>query len=552
MFFLRIFTFSMAICLPLASDPCGEAGEGPSPCLEALSPCQCLDHEPHLLTLNDIIEQTFSNNLEIVEQYQNIENSMGIWKQQAGRFDTNLFARFSRLYLRDPVFFQDFIHGKAPLFVVEDKARIAATDLELSLERRLRSGLLIRPSIHVQRLDNDFQVPRVQTTGNLQVTFELPLLRNQGYENIGAGEIAASIAYRASILIFKNEAARVIATVGKAYWQYIYTAERLRTFELAYERTKEFLIGLEKLIAAGEVAATEAHQVRTDLETRRANIERASQELFKAKQALMVLMNIDPEYYNCYKINQKPFEYPDAEEVAKINCEIVDLWIQYALTQRSDYIAYHLYQEASLVLVNQAINALEPELNVAFDIFTNGLEDGRKLAPYIESFNRHVKGVNIKGTISLSSPLCHTFERGVLQSRRSELRRLQAQTMQLLNNIKADIVSRASAIRHYREEVEALTIATREAEQAVIDEIRKFQLGASTVFDIIQLKDRALNTQLSLIEAKLNYVNVLIELRFLSGAILHPDQPTCHIDEHDLVALPRITINSPTRTHPLE
>lgn len=552
MFFLRIFTLFMASYLPLVADPDSETLDDPFPCLEALTPCACLDHKPHLLTLNDIIEQTFSNNLTIIEQYQNIENSMGVWKQQAGRFDTNLFARFSRVYLRDPIYFQDFVHGDRPDFVVEDKARIASTEMEFSLERRLRSGLLVRPSVRVERLDDDFQVPRVQSFGELQLTFELPLLRDQGYENIGAGEIAASISYRASILIFKNEAARVIATVGKAYWQYIYTAERLRTYEEAYERTKEFLIGLEKLIAAGEVAATEIHQVRTDLETRKANIERTSQELFSAKQALMVLMNIDPEYYNCYKINEKPFEYPDSEEVSKINCEVVDLWIQYALTQRSDYIAYHLYQEASLVLVNQAINALEPQLNVAVDISTRGTKDGRTLAPYIESFNRHAKGVNIKGTISLSSPLCHTFERGILQSRRSELRRLQVQTLQLLNNIKSDIVSRASAIKHYREEVEALTIAAKEAQQAVIDEIRKFQLGVSTVFDIIQLKDRALNTDLTLIEAKLNYINVLIELRFFSGAILHPDQPTCHIDEKDLVALPRIHINSPVRTHPLE
>lgn len=513
----------------------------PYTCIETGNPCVCDSEQAKVLTLNDILERVFCHNLSIMEQYQNIENSMGIWKQQAGRFDANVFGRWSRIYQRNPFFIQDLEDGDPPLFIDDARARLATTNLEFSLERRLRNGMLIRPSVVIQRIANNFQIPKVQTTGQVILTFELPLLRNFGYENIGAGEIAAEISYRATILMFKNETAKIIATVGKAYWQYVYSAERLTTFIKAYERTKEFLAGLEKLIAAGEVAASEIHQVITDLETRRGNVERAELDLFTAKQAILILMNVDPEYYNCYKIYEKKIPFPSDEEIAKITCTVVDRWVQYALTQRTDYIAQNLFQDAALVLVNQAINALQPELNVTVDVSSQGLKDGSGLPPYYESFSHNAKGVNIRGTVILRSPLSYVFERGVLQSRRSEYRRLQAQTLQLLNTIKSDVFTRASGVKHYRAQLAAFTIAAREAEQAVIDEIRKFQLGVSTVFDIIQLKDRALNSELSLIDARLNFANVLIELRYFSGLILHPIDLTCHVDEDELVALPNIT-----------
>lgn len=537
-FFQNLFLF-IGVCLP-----CGLLA----------NPCSCLDNPPQELTFNDIIERTFNNNLTIIEQYQNIENAMGLWKQEAGRFDSNISASLSREYVRKPGYFQSVKKGKPPNFVVKELNKIATTQMSVALERRLRSGLLVRPAIVAERVDNNFlfPLPERQTTGQLKLTFELPLLKNFGYENIGAGEIAASISYRASILLFKNEAARVIATLAKAYWDYIYSIKRLHTYERALARTKDFLVGLEKLIAGGEVAATEAHQVRTDLETRIANVQKAQQDVFNAKQTLMVFMNIDAEYYNCYAFEELEFSFPSPSEVESITCEIVDLWIQYALTQRSDYIAHHLLEEAAVVLVNQAINALEPSLDVALDISTQGLSTRDQLSPYIESFNKNARGVSLKGTISLSTPLCHINEQGVLQSRRADLRRFQMQTLEILNNIKADITTRASAIKHSREEVNALSIAVQEADQAVIDEIRKFQLGSSTVFDIIQLKDKALNTELFLLDAQINYIDVLIELRFFSGAILHPDEVTCHIDGDDLIALPKIIIDNFNKQHPLK
>lgn len=504
------------------------------------SSCNCVENGPNeYLSLTDIIDKTFSDNLEIYNRYQEIENRMGLYKQEQGRFDTNLSARVSREYLRGPTFIQT---QDPPLFYNDVKEKTATSELEIFLERRFRSGIFVRPSIFIQRIDDNLQVPKTQTLGQLKLTVEVPLMRNLGYEFIGAGEIAAGLIYQGTVYNFKHQTANIIATVAKAYWQYVYAKERLASFIKAFYQTQEFLEGLEKMIAAGEVAPTEIHQVITDLETRRSNINQGEQDLFRAKQTLMLLMNVDPEEYNCYGIIQKPFPYATEKELRDITCEIVDFWINYAKTQRADYLALHLFQEAATFLVNQAENNLEPELNVTFDVSTRGLKDGKGFPPYPESLASHVRGANLKGTISLNTPLCQSFDRGVLQSRRSDLRKLQAQTSDLLNNIKSDILTRASGIQRFSAEIAALTIAVKEANQAVLDEIRKFQMGVSTVFDIIQLKDRALNSEILLIDAKFNYISTVIELRFFAGLIIPIDELTSHIDEDQIVAIPDVKI----------
>jgi len=511
------------------------------------------------LNLTDIVERTFNNNLTIFEESQRIENSMGLWKQESGRFDANFSSILEREYIHQPVFATciDALDSNERSFR-NVKQQNATTRLEVSLEKRLRSGVLVRPSVRLIRTDlpcpdlpdvcffqSSFcQIPNPQTLGQVRLSLEIPLLRNQGYENIGAGEISASLEYRASILNWKQEVARVIALVTRAYWNYNYAIKRFETYERAFQQTKEFLIGLEKLIAAGEIAATEAHQVRTDLETRRSNMERSQQEIFEAKQTLMVLMNIDPERFTQFEILRSKFLYPTIPETLEITQKVEEQWIESALSHRADFLALQYSEDASLALVHQAINALEPEFNINLDVYSYGLERGRGIRPYYKAFSKHVKGVNARGSVTLVTPICQTFERGVLQSRNAELHRIQFEAMDLKNNIKSQVLNRASAIRHSAKQLKALNIATREADLAVIDEFKKFTLGVSTVFDIIQLKDRSVSADLSLIEAQYNYVNTLIELNFFMGNILPPFEDICYIVEEKIIALPPLSMDS--------
>lgn len=528
-------------------------------CTLTLLAQECDNEMIHELDLADIVERTFNNNLTIFEEYEKVENSLGVWKQESGRFDANFSSILEREYLRMPVFATCLKASQAnKKFYREFKQPSATTRFEASLERRLRSGVLVRPSIQLLRTDipcpvipdtcffqtSSCQAPNPQTIGQFRIAFEVPLLRGQGYENIGAGEIAASLEYRASILNWKHEIARVIALVARAYWNYIYSIKRFETYEKAFFQTRDFLEGLEKLIKAGEIAATDAHQVRTDLETRRSNMERSKQEIFDAKQNMMVIMNLDPETFSNYEILKIKYFYPTIPETLEITQLVEEQWIDSALSHRGDFLSLQFSEDAAIALVNQAMNALEPELNLNLDVYTYGLEKGRGFPPYYRSLEKHAKGINAKGSITFVSPICHTFEKGILLQRTAELRRIQFQTLDLKNTIKSQVLSHASAIRHFSKQVAALTIASKEADLAVIDEFKKFILGQSTVFDIIQLKDRSVNADLGLIETQYNYITSLIELNFFMGNIIPPFDEICHIAEEKIIALPPFSMES--------
>ncbi len=79
------------------------------------------------------------------------------------------------------------------------------------------------------------------------------------------------------------------------------------------------------------------------------------------------------------------------------------------------------------------------------------------------------------------------------------------------------------ALRHGREALLAAREAVTLSRQAVENEKRKFQLGMSTLFDVILAEDALTNARLSEIAGQQAYAVAIARLRYETGAILVAD-----------------------------
>jgi outer membrane protein TolC len=166
---------------------------------------------------------------------------------------------------------------------------------------------------------------------------------------------------------------------------------------------------------------------------------------------------------------------------------------------------------------------LRPRLHLVVGTGYTSAEQGLGFSNFFSPLYR--RGPNLDATFQFTyaRPLANSLARGrLLQSVSS-----QEQRRVLRDDLRRRIASGVSVaweglsrgeagMRESREAVRLLS-STVEAEKS------KFQLGVSTLFDVIQAEDALTNARLGEIQSQRNYAVAIATLRFQSGTLLGGD-----------------------------
>jgi outer membrane protein TolC len=493
-----------------------------------------MDKEEPGVDLPEIILRTLCHNRDIYNLYQDIQESLGKWQQTYGLYDMRLTSLYAKERLSKPIlnflFSPPFDNGFQRQYI---------DDIHFNAETRLRSGTLLRSTVDIRRLRDNLQLPYTQTDSALRFRIEVPLMRNSGYVNYGAQEIAAGYDYWASYYAARFQISQIMATVAQAYWRYIILNELMEVFRQAWMRNEKFLEDVQTMVDAGEVAETELYQILANVKNRKEQFIRTQQDVFAAKQALLLLMALDPLLERHLPIIIDKFPYPPVGVLESINEVLENTWALYALDMRDDYLATLELIQSARALLQKTYNALEPELNVGVEVGFNGKQPGRGFNPYPESLYKRVNGLNTRGEIALSMPLCYYEEMGAYRSQLAITRKREMDECILHDRILSDVIRSAEDVKHNALQRQAFLVAVKASREAVEQELFKFQHGQSNVFTIIQLDDRYVQDEVASTNQAFDYINSIITLRFNMGIILPKDDEEC-ITPELLIGLPYI------------
>ena len=388
--------------------------------------------------------------------------------------------------------------------------------------------------------------PSVQTTifAGLQQQLLNGFGRSVGTRNIRIAKNNRKIADWA----FTQQAITTVTNTIAAYWELVFARENVKVQQQAVTVAEKLYNDNKKQLEIGTMAPLDVTRAESELATNRQNLIVAQTLQLQDQQALKNAISKNPLAPNFVNVEVIPTDLPSRPEA--IEAPTFEEAVKEAFAKRPEL------QEGALNLLNSGIdvkatrNALLPTATLTAQYSSVGLAGNQAKfttatvagAPVVDANGNPVPGDFLPATQftpngiasagfgdALSSAFHNNFpdyqvslnvqipirnrsaqadnQRAILTQRY-----LEAQLQQLKNAAMLDVRNTYIALTQDRAQVDAASKA-RELQQQTFDaEQKKYQLGASTVYLVIQTQRDLINAQgtelralANLAEAKANY-----------------------------------------------
>jgi outer membrane protein TolC len=190
-------------------------------------------------------------------------------------------------------------------------------------------------------------------------------------------------------------------------------------------------------------------------------------------------------------------------------------------------------------LVRASKSELRPRFNLVVSTGYNAAEAGLGFGEFFSPLYRHGPKLDATFQFTCSLPMANSLARGRLlqNTSRYEQRRLVRDDLQRRISsgvaVAWEALKRGEAGMRESEDAVRLLDATVQAQQ------RKYQLGVSTLFDVIQAEDALTSARLGQIQSQRNYAVAIASLRFQSGTLLGGERAPAAVDPQSLQVPPQ-------------
>jgi outer membrane protein TolC len=385
-------------------------------------------------------------------------------------------------------------------------------------------------------------------TSSIFVGFQQQLLngfgRGVGTRNIRIANNNRKIADWA----FTQQAITTVTNTITAYWELVYARENVKVQQQAVTVAEKLYNDNKKQLEIGTMAPLDVTRAESELATNRQNLIVAQTLNLQNQQILKNDISKNPMAANLVNVEIIPTDLPSRPEA--IEAPSFEEAAKEAFAKRPEL------QEEALNLLNSDIdvkatrNALLPILTLSAQYGSVGLAGDQRTftstpaagAPVVDQFGNPVPGLflpsvtvtpgpvakagfgdamsavfhnnfpDFYASLNLQLPIRNRSAQADNQRAILTQRQLEAALQQLKNAALLDVRNTYIALTQDRAQVEAASKA-RELQQQTFDaEQKKYQLGASTVYLVIQTQRDLISAQgtelralANLVEAKANY-----------------------------------------------
>lgn len=483
------------------------------------------------LDLLECIKITLSEEPNIQIQKELVRQSQGAWQSQSGAFDYQLSASAGGGEERTPVSAAVGAQSMADM-------RVNGTLFYAGeVAKMFRSGLEASASLQVNRNDSHDAGVTIKSNGSLNIDLRVPLLKDRGKAVITAGETASNLGYQASEseLDF-TVSLRLLATIN-AYWLYLDSVKSLEVFQRSEAWSERLVKDTQTLIEADELPKNELLQLQADLAAKKSARVSAASAVFEARHRLGLAMGLEPRY-----IAELPLpatEFPDIESYHPPGPEVLEALVGSSLGKRPDYLAARLRAEAASVNLTVARNDLKPALDLKLGTGYNSLGEGSGIDKYFGALADEVPGLNFTASLSYQFAPKNNAARGRFSQSHAQLVRNNLETADLSRNIRVRVALALENLRSGYFALKAAAESQRLFELAVANERKKFQLGFSTLIDLLNFQDRLNNVKLTYISNERQFMEALAQLRFETGFLSLEQSEIDHLNEDFFQAFPQ-------------
>lgn len=357
---------------------------------------------------------------------------------------------------------------------------------------------------------------------------------------------------KVSDLIFTQQAITTVTNTITAYWELVYARENVAVQQKAVTVAEKLYNDNKKQLEIGTMAPLDVTRAESELATDRQDLIVAETTRLQDELVLKNYISKDPTASNLINVEIIPTDRP--ETVGAIEVPTFEDAVKEAYQKRPDIREQYYNLQNADVDVRATRNALLPTATLGLQYVSAGLA-GNSIttssstiagAPVVDANGLPIPGLFVPGTsvtptgvikdgfgtaqsqifhskfpiyaaqISFSLPLRNRANQADNIHAQLVKRQYEAQVQQIKNNALLDVRNTTIALQQGRAQVEAATKA-RELQQQTFDaEQKKYQLGASTVYNVILTQRDLISAQgaeiralANLAEAKANYERAL-------------------------------------------
>lgn len=405
-----------------------------------------------------------------------------------------------------------------------------------TLSKLLRNGISLAPNTNYtnSRTNNTLGTSRATVGFNVNV----PLARGLGESDTAAQERASKIDYQASLLQLRHNTSINVQNTALAYWACLAAQERL-----ALLRRSELIAGT--LLEVGRIQVQADQLAPADLALSLArqaettnNRVQGELALLNAQQQLAVQIGLEAKDIPQLLTAVDPF--PDVVSDADVASFREDALTQAAIGLRADRQASSKLEVSGKVLAESARLEQRPRVDFNGRFSWSAVNEGNAFAGYFSAYGHNYTGPSFAGTLSVDWPIANNFLKGQYLQSLAQYNRSVIRTTDIVRNIASNVVFVLGSVRTSLVSLRQAGLASDYYLQSVNNQYQRYKLRDTTLIDAIDIETRLTISQLALVDARLQYAQSLVRLRFETGTLLTPTPGLITFRREDLVTLPAI------------
>lgn len=302
-----------------------------------------------------------------------------------------------------------------------------------------------------------------------------------------------------------------ITAVENAYYELIFAQDNVKVQQEALDLAQTQLDQDRQRVQIGSLAPLDVQQDEAQVAKNQATLISALSALGTADRVLKNL--ITDEYSKWYAADIRP---STALQAPLQLFDLQDSWNQ-GMTQRPDLLQARLNVELQGIQLKYLKNQVFPALDLIGSYGFNGA--GGQFGDTFNQMNEANRPFYTYGA-QLSMPLSNVGPRNQLKAGKGSLKQLLLQLKQLEQSVMVEIDNAVGVARSDYEGVKATRQARVYAEAALDAEQKKYTVGKSTTFTVLQLQNNLTAARLQEIRALVDYNKALAALAAAEGSTL--------------------------------
>src|SRR6267142_405535 len=468
-----------------------------------------------VLSLDDAIRLALSNNTDIQLDRSQIEFAQNNLSRVHAPFDPLLTSSFADQRTKSPTSTQ--LQGASILNTLNQTTQIGYSQTFLT-------GTNFQTSFNANKFSTNssfnFLDPFLATA--LQFTVTQPLLRNRGLFPNRAPILIAQRNLKQARATFQAEVNRVILQTAGNYWSVVLARENLAVQRKSLEGAEKSYAHDKKALSLGALPPLDIYRSESQVASRRVGVIQAEYAVKQAEDQFRQVIGADL----APAIRALDLQLTDQPEpLGELPVTDITTTLTRALANRPELEATRQQLTSDELSIRLAHNNLKPDLELFGFYSGNGVGGNSVTAGNIglgTSLTQvfHFTYPAYGAMLSLNLPLKNHNAEAALADAAVSRRRDQYQQRRTTQNITLEVTNAVHALEQAKLSMEASKVALDLAEKTLHADERKYELGAETVFFVLDAQTQLAQAELNLIQSQINFQIAVSQLDHSTGDLM--------------------------------